>query len=181
MAAGDVDPEFVLTPENSNVNYFTLVKAGPYLSASEKFGSPAYSETELASAPEGAREAADKVLAAALPVSLRPGGVQPPSGGARPRVVGPPNTQSSVQGSCVTVTGLTGAAPIIALPPGGAILRTGGGAPHPLSLRRFAAEGFPVSVSALHGSASLVVPTDRSGRPWQLQIGGAGPVTACGV
>jgi hypothetical protein len=179
--ADDVDPEFVLTPENSDFNYFTLVKAGPYLSAADKFGSPAYSETELASAPEGAREAADKVLAAALPVSLRPGGVQPPSGGARPRVVGPPNTQSSVQGSCVTVTGLADAAPIIALPPGGAILRTGGGAPHPLSLRRFAAEGFPVSVGALHGSASLVVPTDRSGRSWQLQIGGAGPVTACGV
>jgi hypothetical protein len=181
IAADDVDPGFVLTPENSDFNYFTLVKAGPYLSATEKFGSPAYSEAELASAPEGAKVAADKVLAAALPVSLRPGGVQPPTGGARPRVVGPPNTQSSVQGSCVTVTGLAGAAPVIGLPPGGAILRTGGGASHPLSLRRFAAEGFPVSVGALHGSANLVVPTDRSGRSWQLQIAGAGPVTACAV
>jgi hypothetical protein len=181
IAVDHVSPDFVLTGQNSNFNYFTLVRAGPYLSASEKFGSPAYSETELASAPEGAREAADKVLAAALPVSLRPGGVQPPSGGARPRVVGPPNTQSSVQGSCITVTGLAGAAPILALPPGGAILRAGGGAPHTLTLRRFAAGGFPVSVGALHGSASLVIPTDRSSRPWQLQIGGAGPVTACGV
>jgi hypothetical protein len=181
IAADRADPELVLTPENSDFNYYTLVKAGPYLSAADKFGSPAYSETELASAPEGARKAADKVLAAALPVSLSPGGVRPPSGAARPRVVGPPNTRSSMQGSCVTVTGLAGAAPIIALPPGGAILRAGGGVPHPLSLRRFAAEGFPVSVGALHGSASLVVPTDRSNRSWQLQIGGAGPVTACGV
>jgi hypothetical protein len=181
IAADRADPNLVLTPENSDFNYFTLVKAGPYLSAADKFGSPAYSETELGSAPEGAREAADKVLAAALPVSLRPGRVQPPSGGARPRVVGPPNTQSSVQGSCVTVTGLAGAAPIIALPPGGGVLSTEGGAPRPLALRRFAAQGFPVSVGALHGSASLVVPTDRSGRSWQLQIGGAGPVTACGV
>jgi hypothetical protein len=181
IAADRVSPDLVLTPENSNANYFTLLVAGPYLSAADKFGSPAYSQPELAGAPEGARVAADKVLAAALPVSLRPGGLQPPSGGSRPRVVGPPNTQSSGQGSCVTVTGLAGAAPIIALPPGDAILRTGGGTPHPLSLRRFAAESFPVSVGALHGSASLVVPTDRSGRPWQLQIGGAGPVTACGV
>ena len=93
-------------PANSDFDYFDQVTAGPYLSASEKFGSPAYSQSELASAPESAREAADKVLAAALPVSLRPGGAQPPSGGAPPRVVGPPNARSSMQGSCVTVTGL---------------------------------------------------------------------------
>ena len=51
IASVRVNPDFVLTPENSNWNYFTLVRAGPYLSASEKFGSPAYSESELAGAP----------------------------------------------------------------------------------------------------------------------------------
>ena len=81
----------------------------------------------------------------------------------------------------MTVQSGAGSAPILALPPGGAILKAGGSTPHPLSLRRFAAEGFPVSVGALSGSASLVVPTDRSRRPWQLQIGGAGQVTACRV
>ena len=41
----------MLTPENSDFNYFTLVEAGPYLSAAEKFGSPAYSQAELADGP----------------------------------------------------------------------------------------------------------------------------------
>jgi uncharacterized membrane protein len=181
IAADHVRPDLVLTRQNSNFDYFTLVRAGPYLSASRKFGSPAYSESELASAPEPAREAADKVLAAALPVSLRPGVARPAPADAAPQLVGPPTTRSSAHGSCVTVEAAAGSTPILALPPGGAILRADGSAPHALSLRRFAAEGFPVPVGALRGSASLVVPTDRSSRPWQLQIGGAGHLTACGV
>ena len=83
VAADRVNPKLVLTPANSDFNYFNQVTAGPYLSASRKFGSPAYSQSELASAPESAREAADKVLAAALPISLLPGGVQPPRGALR--------------------------------------------------------------------------------------------------
>jgi hypothetical protein len=154
-----------------------LVRAGPYLSASEKFGSPGYGETELASAPESAREAADKVMAAALPISLRPGGVQAASGGAPPRTVSPQG--ASARGSCVTVKEVGGAAPVLSLPPGGVLLKAGSGAPHDLALRRFA-ESFPVSMGTLNGAASLVVPTDRSERPWQLRIGGPGPLTACG-
>ena len=178
VAADRVNPDFVLTPANSDFFYLSQVTAGPYLSASAKFGSPAYSQSELASAPESAREAADKVLAAALPVSLRPGGVQPPSGGAPPRVVGPPNARSSMKGSCVTVRGVAGTPPILALPPGGVVLRTPGRAPRALLLRRFAS-GFPASAGTLRGTASLVIPTDRSSRPWQLQVGGDGPITAC--
>jgi hypothetical protein len=180
IAADHVNPDLLLTAQNSGFNYFTLLRAGPYLSASEKFGSPAYNESELPSAPEGAREAADKVLAAALPVSLRPGGAGSPSGGPPPRVVSPPNLHPSAQGSCVTVTGLAGSAPILQLPPGGASLKAPGGAPHALLLRRFAS-GFPVSAGTLRGTASLLIPTDRSSRPWQLQIGGGGPVTACAL
>jgi hypothetical protein len=181
IAADRVSPDLILTRQNSNFDYFTLVRAGPYLSASEKFGSPAYSQSELASGSEPAKEAADKVLAAALPVRLRPGLARPAPGDAAPQLVGPPNTRSSAHGSCVTVQAGAESAPILALPPGGAILRASGSTPHPLSLRRFAAEGFPVSVGALSGSASLVVPTDRSSRPWQLQISGAGHVTACRI
>ena len=180
VAADRVNPNLVLTPANSDFFYLSQVTAGPYLSASAKFGSPAYSQSELASAPESAREAADKVLAAALPVSLRPGGVQPPAGGAPPRVVGPPNARSSMKGSCVTVRGVAGAAPILALPPGGVVLRTPGLAPRALLLRRFAS-GFPASAGTLRGTASLVIPTDRSSRPWQLQVGGDGPITACAL
>ena len=111
IAADRVSPDLVLTRQNSNFDYFTLVRAGPYLSASEKFGSPAYSQSELASASEPAKEAADKVLAAALPVSLRPGPARPAPGDAAPQLVGPPNTGSSAHGSCVTVHGRRGVSP----------------------------------------------------------------------
>ena len=81
----------------------------------------------------------------------------------------------------MTVKGRAGAAPILALPPGGAILRAPGGAPRALLLRRFASASFPVSAGTLRGAASLVIPTDRSSRLWQLQVGGVGPITACAL
>jgi hypothetical protein len=160
IAADRVSPDLVLTPENSDFNYFTLLKAGPYLSAAEKFGSPAYSESELPGAPEGARVAADKVLAAALPISLRP-------------TPGPP------KGSCTTVSGAGSDAPILDLPPGGARLSAQRGEGAILALRRYASASFPIDPGSLRGNARLVIPTDRSSRPWQLRLETRGPVTVC--
>jgi hypothetical protein len=159
MAAGDVDPEFVLTPENSDFNYFTLVRAGPYLSASEKFGSPAYTESELATAPERARVAADKVLGAALPITLRPVRRL----GAR---------------GCTTVVGTGPGAPILDLPPGGATLGAPRGARVSLGLRRFS-DSFPVDSGPLRGVERLEIPTDSSSRPWQLRLDAPRPVVVC--
>ena len=160
IAADRVSPGLVLTPENSDFNYFTLVRAGLYLSAAEKFGSPAYSQTELADAPAGARVAADKVLAAALPITLEPQ--------ARP------GTRK-----CTTILGAGARAPIVALPPGGAVLSAPRGVPASLGLRRYASDSFPVDPGTLRGSERLVIPTDRSGRPWQLRVDTPGPVTVC--
>jgi uncharacterized membrane protein len=160
IASEHVDPEFVLTPENSDFNYFTLVKAGPFLSAAEKFGSPAYSEPELATAPEGARVAADKVLAAALPIALQPGRG--------------PGTRG-----CTTVVGPRPDAQVVELPPGGVTLSARPSFPASLGLRRYASESFPVDPGALRGNERLVIPADRSSRPWQLQIMSSSPVTVC--
>jgi hypothetical protein len=162
IAADRADPELVLTPENSDFNYYTLVKAGPYLSAADKFGSPAYSESELARAPESARVAADKVLAAALPITLQPATPHPAS-------------------SCTTVRGTGPAAPVLNLPPGGASLSATQGAYASLALRRYASPSFPVDPEPLRGSARLDIPTDRSSRPWQLRIDSVGPITICGA
>jgi hypothetical protein len=160
IAADRVSPDFVLTPQNSDFNYFTLVKAGPYLSAEGKFGSPAYSQAELATAPEGARVAADKVLAAALPISLGP--ASGPSGG-----------------SCTTVSGAGSAAPVVTLPAGGASLSAPRGSVVSLGLRRYATGSFPVDPGRLHGDARLLIPADRSSRPWQLRLDGDAPVEVC--
>jgi hypothetical protein len=160
VAADRVDPGFVLTPQNSDFNYFTLVKAGPYLSASEKFGSPAYSETELAEASDSARVAADKVLAAALPVSLQPEAALP-------------------KGSCRSVGGGGRGAAVVELPPGGVTLEPLGSTSASLRLRRYATSSFPVDLGPLRGAARLVVPTDRSSRPWQLRVDSSRPVSVC--
>jgi hypothetical protein len=160
VAADRVAPGLVLNPENSDFNYFTLLKAGPYLSAEETFGSPAYSEAELASAPERARVAADKVLAAALPITLRPEPNAPRRG-------------------CATVVGAGPNAPIVSLPPGGASLSASPGRQATLGLSRYASESFPVDPGPLRSDQRLVIPTDRSSRPWRLRVDTSSPVTVC--
>jgi hypothetical protein len=180
IAADRVSPDLVLTPENSDFNYFTLLVAGPYLSAAEKFGSPAYSESELAGAPEGARVAADKVLAAALPIALRPEAAPRPPAGPTPRLANPLNGGFLQAGSCIAVRGAGSEAPVLNLPPGGASLSAPRGVQASLGLRRYAADSFPVDPGPLRGDARLVIPTDRSSRTWQLRLDTRRPVSVCG-
>ena len=163
IARDGVNPGFVLTPENSGFEYFGYVVAGPYLSAADKFGSPAYSPEELAAAPEVARADADKVLAAALPVSLRPLAANEVAGT-----------------SCRTINPTSGPSAVVALPPGGTLLYAPKEFSADLRLRRFASASFPVHVATLRGAALLDIPPDRSGRPWELQVSSAGKVTLCG-
>jgi hypothetical protein len=160
ITADRARPDLVLTPENSNFNYFTLVRAGPYLSAAEKFGSPAYSQEELATAPERARVAADKVMAAALPIALRA-------------------HATPAARDCMAMRGTGGGAPIVTLPPGGANLSAPNGARASLALRRYAGDSFPVDPGPLRGRARLVIPTDRSSRPWQVRVNAPRPVRVC--
>jgi hypothetical protein len=167
IAADRVPPDFLLTKENSNFEYFTLVDAGSYLSAVEDFGSPAYSEAELASAKEPARAAADKVIAAALPVSLGPDAAPAPAG---------PAAAAERRRGCVIVGG---AAPVVDVPAGGASLSAPRATPTAVALRRYATDSFPVELGSFRGSARLTVPSDRSSRRWQLQLDSPGPVRVC--
>ena len=180
IAARTANPDLLLTEENSNFNYFAQLRAGPYLSAAEKFGSPAYSEAELAGAPENARVAADKVLNAALPISLLPGARRPPAGAAAPRLVGPARALVAARRSCLTVRAANGAAPVLELPRGGASLTAPPGVRVGLGLRRFATESFPVSPGRLRRAGTLAIPPDLASEPWALQLFADGPVTVCG-
>ena len=149
--AGGAD--FVLTENNSGVDYLGVVDAGPYFSAIDDFGSPAYTPAELATSSEQSRVAADMVFAAALGVALEP------STGPSPR-------------PCMSVH--VGPGPeIVALPPGGVVLRALDGSPR-VALRRYATDEFPIALGALaEGQATrLAIPTDRSRQPWQLSLVG---------
>ena len=156
IARDRVDPDFVLSEDIAGTGY-VHIDAGSYLSARDAFGSPAFSEAELATAPADAREPADRVLAAGLDLELSP--------------VAPPQTQAS----CRTL-----AAPAsVTLPPGGALLRASGGDPE-VSLGRFA-DGFPVALGALEPDRweRLAVPSDRSPRSWRMRLQGDAAVTVC--
>ena len=128
-----------------------MVDAGSYLSAADEFGSPAYTQEELASAPEAGRAAADKVLAAADGVALRPvdeaAGCQPAAAGA------PALTQ---------------------LEPGSTTVVRASGATAELALRRYATESFPVELGSLAAgeAAALELPADASAERWELAATG---------
>lgn len=180
ISADTVNPDLVLTTENSGYNYFAQLTAGPYLSAVDKFGSPAYTQAELAGAPEIGRTAADKVLAAGLRLSFRPLAKAPPTGATAPALVGPPGAVVDTSPGCLTVRRVGATSPIVTLPPGGATLTTPAGAQAGLSLRRFAADSFPIVVGTVHRAARLDIPEDRSSRPWELQLDPTDQVTVCG-
>jgi hypothetical protein len=164
IAADTVDPKLVLDGANSGFNYFTLVDAGSYLSAADKFGSPAYSPDELLEAPEASKVAADKVVAAALGLHLEP--------------VSDPNP---VPGSaCERISG-TGDGPGSAtVPSGGALLMSLKPPGAEVLVRRFSQDSWPVDLGLVppHGAATLEIPPDRSDRPWQVSVEAGGSTLA---
>jgi len=161
-----VAPDFLLTTENSDVDYLGWLDAGSYLAAADEFGSPAYTPPELLAASEPARAAADKVFAAALELELegRRGGARTGTSSAR-----------SEEG-CIELQPLAGSGAaepttlelrraevrIIAASDRGASLR----------LRRYASEAYPVELGELEPgeSASLAIPSDLSDEPWELEL-----------
>ena len=156
LSRDQVDPDLQLTEENSDVNYLLLMDAGSYLSAVDAYGSPAYSAEELATAPEPARVAADKVFGAAL----------------RPTLV-PVRTGT---GPCVARQ-LAGGPVVV---PEGVILRADGPGVQ-VSLRRYTSDSFPLALGALPPGQpeELRVSSDRSQRPWTIQLSGSGAVDVC--
>jgi hypothetical protein len=155
ISADSVPPNFTIL-----VN----VDAQSYLSAVEAHGSPAYTQQQLAEAPEVARAEADKTMAAALGL----------------RLTREPASAAAIASRCERIA--LGADPaIIELPPDGAVLRASPGSEAQVALRRYASESLPVGLGTVSaGSAeSLAVPADRSSEPWELGLTGSGKVAVC--
>jgi hypothetical protein len=160
--AGPLNPSFELTLGTpSDPETGTRIDTASYLSAVDAFGSPAYTESELASAPPSARLGADRTLGALLGLRLRQGGA------ARGRCQ---NVQASAVPGSTAVTVGAGRVALAA----SRLTRAG------VKLSRFA-EPLTIGVGALKpGSrASLAIPADRSTHPWRLGFEGHGPVTVC--
>ena len=152
-----VDPRFELTPQNSGVDYLGLMDAGSYLSAADAYGSPAYSEAELATAPEAARVSAHMVSAAILQPTISPAERVTTAGCTRTALGHGPAVQTVPRSSMILVAG-----------PGRL----------PAALRRYASESFPVALGSLaRGTQQLQIPPDPSPRRWVLELTGTGAVT----
>ncbi len=158
-----------------------LFPAADYFPVADRFGSPAYTEEELVTAPEEARGAADAALVGALGITVAPGPAAGSEGsGPAPTVVNALNAEISTDGSCLTARPL-GPGPLYLtteLAPGGFTFDSQS-KPTLLGLRRFAA-GDPVELAA--GPAGTVaIPADASARPWQGLFGFPGDVSICSI
>jgi len=154
-----------------------LFDAGTYFEVTKSYGSPAYSEGGLEGAPEQAREAADQLLARALPITVRPG-FQPVLGA--PLTVAEGSEYRRRPGGCVQVVPSAGspARVVVGVPSGGFTYAVARAAQPELKLRRFA-EGFAVVPELPAGPARVAIPRDRSDRPWQAELVTASRLDLC--
>lgn len=120
-----------------------------------KYGSPAFSVSELEAQPESVRRSADIVSAYALEVHTVPAG--PAGATCKPK---------------------PGAGDTVTLPRGGAILVSE--RPSELLARRFAGE-FVIGVGEVDPGRPmrLEIPGDEAARPWRVQAPDSGGLTAC--
>ena len=163
IARKTISPYFLLSPEVAGTPSLIDVNATSYFPVAREHGTPAYTPSELAAAPEKGRAQADVVLAAALPVSLQ---AHPPRGRAR--------------GGCVELPG-GGANRVLRLGPGTTRIELDPGPRAAVLLRRFATEGFPIFLGNVQGGsvAELAIPRDRARRPWRLFLEARQPARAC--
>jgi hypothetical protein len=177
-----VDPAY--SPRGSGFvigsQYLGAVRAGPYLSAVEDFGSPADDPAELRERPESVRFVADVVVAQALGVRLdSPVAGETVGGGPAPRR-GSPERLEGEYGMCETFEHRGEGAGAARLPTGDVALRAEGGRPFEVRLRRFATNSFPIDLGEVRrGAWALVrIPPDEVSEPWELEADRA--VTVCG-
>lgn len=158
IARDRVDPKFRPPPETAGTPFLVVLDARSYFKSSERYGSPAWSPSQLLEQPEQARVNADAILLEALPLTLTPA----PSA---PALACRPVPESGGGG---LETG-----------PGELWLRGGAGAPAELQISRFAQAFRPFGTVAPGTTSRLSIPSDRASQPWRLKITG-GAARVCG-
>jgi hypothetical protein len=146
---GQLDPSAELAFRGGTLETTTdaLIPAGRYLRAVSDFGSPAYSLSDLAEAPDYARQAADLELGVAYGLRLIPPSSVPPTLCRR----------SSAEQE---------------VPPGSFLIMAPTRATVGVSLRRFG-DAYSIDLGAVPAGAkrTLTIPPDSSPTPWHLQLG----------
>ncbi|CAN5553234.1 hypothetical protein BH10ACT11_BH10ACT11_05590 [soil metagenome] len=183
LGRGVIGPDFFVEDSTQDLrsNPDMLFTAGDYFQFSSNVGTPADSEAELLNEPEQAREAADLLLARALPISITETAT-PDINNGRPVVPILGDTDQESAGGCVrAVPADDGQAHLIVhVPPGGLAYETEESTVPDISLRRYAVE-LAVEPAALPGAGTLVVPIDLGHRVWAASITSTSELRACPI
>jgi hypothetical protein len=145
---------------------FVQLTAGGYFALARALGTPAASPAAILADPEPVRAAVDREL-----IGIHGAGLAA-------------STFAGAVGSCSTYRPAAsegvGATPQthLELPTSGLLIRSAG-TPISVGIRRFAAGFQPLGTVNPNSAASLSIQPDASDRPWQVALGGNGPVTAC--
>jgi hypothetical protein len=163
LAALDIARPSVNPDREVDLELFTQFPAGSYYSAVDAFGSPGYTDSQLATSAEEIRVAADAMFAAILGIRLIPSATR----------------GTGAQGQCRTASP-SGSGQGLPLGPGAYHLMARSASGASLHLSRFASAA-RVNLEALSPRQwySLEIPPDRSTRPWYVTVGGSGPVSVC--
>jgi hypothetical protein len=160
IAGRTIAPGFTLgSLEVSGTASLAVVEAGKYFEAMHRWGSPAYSPTELKTAPPPGPHYADIVLSQALPLSTvtRLGTYSP---------------SSSAENCVVLPTGSVSPTSEVRLSPGLTRIELAPGPHAGFSLRRFAVGEYPVVTEGAAGESTtlLRIPRDYASQPWYLHV-----------
>lgn len=159
IAGGAADPAYSISLPPS-----IALRVGQYRDAERRHGTPAYSEAQLLSAPEGQKQIADRTLAAAIGLGLQ---ARPEAGQLlRCRELDPPEgTYAEARLSSAGRFRLENRADRMVT----------------VGVARFSlASAAPLGYLPAQASRSLHLPPDRSARPWRLRVDD-GPVRLCVV
>ncbi|HEX5711873.1 MAG TPA: hypothetical protein VFX85_01010 [Solirubrobacterales bacterium] len=161
IARDTVNPEYFLgSVEATGTASLGIVKAGPYFEAVDRWGSPAYTPEELATAPQPGPHFADIVLSQTLPLTTETTLETFDFGGAAENCV-------------VLAPGSVTPDSELRLAPGVTRIEVAPGPDAEFSLRRFATGEYPVRTEGAAGETTTLVsiPRDRApAYPWFLHV-----------
>lgn len=152
-----------------------------YLDAVDRWGSPGYTEDQLASAFATPRETADQQLARLLGIGLDPSGQRSAGAGSPELRSVAAGSSSAASPGCFRVTPAPGAemSAESVVPEAGLTLQAER-APALVSLKRFGdAASVDLGGVAAGASGSIAIPADLSERPWIAVVSSTRPVDLC--
>jgi hypothetical protein len=169
IGRGHVSPYYSLASvESTGTASLSLVNAGLWYEAVDKWGTPADSPSQIETEPEGGKEHADLVLAEAMGIvgTVEPGGLAaPPPAGA----------------ACATLPGgEASVAKEVPLKPGRTTVEVAPGPAPAIGLRRFSSEAFPVLLPGQGGATTVVnIPSDHASEPWYMHVAASQKARIC--